>query len=168
MTINLWNLINDENDMPKLNIINSIDYDPNGPDILRPYETIPILCKLSKMHKAHAENIYMATYNHYNELIGFFHIATGHMDKVSASDRIKATCILLSGAYSFEIFHNHPIDDQTPSESDKNSIYMERALAAFLETEYIADYVVTKGGWTCVNDGEEYRFTKDELDFINK
>ena len=167
MEIKLWNLVNDENDMPKLNVINSIDYDVNGPELLRPYETIPILCRLSNMHKSLAENIYMATYNHYGDLIGFFHIATGSMDQVKASDRIKATCILLSGAFSFEIIHNHCVDDLTPSEGDKNTVYMEKALAAFLETEYVADYIVTKGGWACVNTNENHRFDKAELEFIN-
>lgn len=167
MRINLWNLINDENDMPKLNVINSIDYIPDGEELLRPYDTIPILCKLSQMHKALAENIYMATYNHYGDLIGFFHIATGFMNQVKASDRIKATCILLSGAFSFEIFHNHCIDDLTPSEGDKNTIHLEKAFASFIETEYLADYIITRNGWICVNTEEEHKFNKIELNFIN-
>lgn len=166
MNINLWNLVNDEHDMPKLNVINNIDYHPFGDEILRPYDTIPILCRLSDMHKAHAENIYMATYDHFGDLIGFFHVATGHMDKVAGSDRIKATCLLLSGGYSFEVFHNHPIDDLTPSEADKSVCCMEKILANYLEAIYDGAYIVTRGGWCSVITEEMHRFDENELKFI--
>ena len=167
MEIKLYNLINDENDMPKLNVTNSIEYEVNGPEFMKPYDTILALCKLTNMHHLHMENVYMATYNHFGELIGFFHVATGHMDKVSSSDRIKATYMLLSGGFSFEIFHNHPIDDRSPSENDKISTTFEQCLATYMEMEYKGDYVVTKSGWTCVNDEESHEFGKVELEYIN-
>ena len=168
MNIKLWDLINDENDMPKLHVIKEMEYELDGPELVHPYDTILLLCKISKMHRSHMENVYLATYNHFGDLIGFFHIATGHMDKVESSSRIKATCILLSGGYSYEIFHNHPVDDQQPSDGDKTSSLLEKALAAYLEVDYLTDYVVTKGGWTDVNTEEEYRFNESELAFINE
>ena len=167
MIINLYNLINDENEKPKLNVINSIEYD-SGPELITPYDTIPLLCKLSGCHKSHVENAYMSTYNHKGQLNGFFYLASGKRQEVNPSDRIKATYLILSGGFSFEIFHNHPVDDNTPSEGDETSTYLEGALASYLEAEYINDYVISRSGWTCVNTKEHYDFSKMDLDFINE
>lgn len=166
MNVKLWNLINNENDTPKLNVINEIEFEPYGP-FEKELDTIPLLCRISKMHQSHVEKIYMATYNHFGDLIGFFHIATGNITRVDMPNRVVATCLLLSGGFSFQLFHNHSVDDLTPSEADKISIYNKKALAVYLEAEYIGDYIISKGGWTNVITGEIYRFDEHDFKFIN-
>lgn len=166
MIINLYNLFNDKNNMPYLNIINSIEYE-EGQEFITPYDTILVLCKLTKLHCSHTENVYMATYDHSKKIIGLFHVASGAMTNVNASNRIKATYMLMSGGFSFEIFHNHPINDFTPSEEDINSTYLEKALASYMEIEYLNDYIITKEGWKNINTGEKHKFSDYELKYIN-
>ena len=166
----IYNLINDDNNMPKLNKIQSKNYleiNKGDYDFDSARDAVLLLCELTKMHKLHAENEYIATYDYNGRLIGLFYVALGDIAEVTHSKRIIATYILLSGGFSFRVFHNHSVDVREPSQGDKMSAYGFKGLASLLGVECKGSYIISRTGYRCVDTNEDYEFDNVDYEWIN-
>ena len=118
MKLNYYKLISDEEYMPKLKVLNSIEYSGDRWELTDIYELAPVFSELTDVRREFAENVYMVTYGYDNNINGIHHISTGHLTRAEIPIRIIITHIVLSNAYGFKIFHNHPFDDVNDSEEN--------------------------------------------------
>lgn len=169
--IHLYKIISDNEGKPQLKIEKTkevIGYDENSDlSFSGIRETVLTLCEMTNLQKDYCENEYIALYDYNQNLMGFGLIATGGLTEVNASRRKKATYILLSGAFYFRIFHNHPnigdLDLREPSEGDLTSAQGDKQLSFMLEVKYVGNYIISKSGFRCVDDNDDYEF--DDIDY---
>ena len=143
MNIKLYGLREDENGMPKLEVEKEINYKVKK-EYTEPLDTIKALCELTEMQKKYTESFYIAVYDIYKKLIGFFQIATGGRNSVQYSKKIIATAIVLTGGCYFKAFHNHQINGYEASDSDKNCVYDLSFLSSAIEVTFMGSYIITK------------------------
>ena len=162
--VNLFNLVNDENGDPKLEVINSTTmYYINEYEM---EDVIDVICRLTNARNLHLENQWAVGFNHDREILGVFHLAQGDMTGVYANDRNLATFIILTGALGFAMFHNHSVDDRTPSDSDKTSVQGHKFFQNRLGLSYYGDYIISRTGWRNINNNVDHVF--NETDAENK
>lgn len=154
MEIKLFEIREDDHGMPVLAIEKKIDYKlKNGS--LNINNTIKALCKLTNMQNKYTESFYIAIYDIYKKLIGFFQIATGGRNNVQYSKKIIATAIILTGGCYFKAFHNHQINGYEASDSDKNCVYDLSFLSSAIEVTFTGSYIITKDKYTEVDVNKE-------------
>lgn len=167
--VSIYNLVNDKKNMPYLNetVYKDYEYEDEELTFNSDREGVLLLCEILKAHLLHIENEYLATYDIDGKLIGFFHIGIGDITSVNHSIRTIATYILLSGAFSFRLFHNHPLGEKIPSQGDKNSSFCYNHLAITLGVEYKGSYIISRTGYTNVDTGEQNDFDDIDYEWIN-
>lgn len=162
MKLNYYKLISDEEYMPKLKVLNSIEYSGDRWELTDIYELAPVFSELTDVRREFAENVYMVTYGYDNSINGIHHISTGHLTRAEIPIRIIITHIVLSNAYGFKIFHNHPFDDVNDSEDDRKCSDLFKDIARHLECDYMGHYIVTKNRCRCIETNDEYEFEEDD------
>lgn len=154
MEIKLYDIKENNNGMPILEIEKKINYKVNG-KFSDPTDTIKALCQLTEMEKKYTESFYIAVYDIFRQLIGFFHIASGGRNQVQYSKKIIATAIILTGASYFKAFHNHQINGCEASEADIMSLYDLKHLGDVLETECTGSFIITRDSFCEISDSSK-------------
>ena len=159
--VKIYDLFNDENYMPHLKIIKEKHIIHNSGDDLI-YNTVESLCLATDIRHFHREACYLSTYDYENCLIGLFPVCVADFTESRISSRVLATFLLLSGAFSFAVFHNHPVDCRTPSIGDKQTSRLYADIAGMLKIRYLGSYIITMNGWASVDAKEDHTFEAEE------
>lgn len=93
--------------------------------------------------------------------LGVMEVSHGSMDQSVASTRDIFRRLLLSGAQSFFIVHNHPSGDTTPSMDDRKST-KEINKAGILMGIRMIDHIIIG------DDGKWYSFKENESKIVTK
>lgn len=168
--VSVYNLINNDDNMPKLNKVTTCTFHEEEEgyySFSSARETVLLLCQMTKMHLLHAENVYMATYDYNGKLIGLFHVASGGLTEVSHSKRIIASYIILSGGFSFRMFHNHSVDSRQPSQDDIMAAFGFKGLGTSIGVECKGSYIISRTGFRCVDTNDDYEFMEDDYEWVN-
>lgn len=159
--VKVYDLFNDENYMPHLEIVQKKHIvHSSGDDLI--YNTIESLCSITDIRKYHREACYLSTYDYDNCLIGLFPVCMAGFAESRICKRVVVSFLLLSGAFSFAVFHNHPVDSRIPSIGDKQTSRLYGELSRMLEIRYLGSYIITMNGWANVDTGEDQRFEGDD------
>lgn len=162
MILNYYKLASDENYLPKLKVIDSIECHVGYSGLQNIEDLMPTFACLTGAREEHVENLYMITYDHKECINGIHHIASGHVTSVEIPVRVIATHIILSGAYGFKMVHNHPVNVVEPSEDDMDCCLLFEGTAGHLECKYMGHYIISKERCKCIETKETYIFEEDD------
>jgi DNA repair protein RadC len=157
--IKQYNIINDYENHPKLNIQREIDI--NGENISIE-ESVEILNQYFNMYCLAFEHIYMIGFDNKMNIVGIFLISTGTSKLCHFYQKNIATYLLLSGAERFILYHNHPNGTLEISEDDKSSIIYFKNLSSILDIEFIDSIIISKNGWKCIERGVSYEYDEED------
>ena len=161
--VKLFDIVNNENYMPKLEVIKEFHMIEDGNiDIIE--HSINSLCKLTNIRNYYREMDYIATYDHFGNLIGFFQLGSGGRKEVDFDRNIFITFIILTGAFSFAVFHNHPVESITPSQADKDHAVGLKGVGNLLDIKFRGSYIVTRNGWSRVETEEVHLFNNEKIE----
>lgn len=157
--ITVYNIINNNNNKPMLNIQKEIDIDNNDISI---EESVEILNEYFDMSYLSVEHAYIIGFDNKMNILGIFLISIGTSKQCYFYRKSIATFLLLSGTERFILYHNHPDGNLEISENDKISTYYIQSLAEILETEFIDSVIVSKNGWRCIKREEVYEYDEED------
>lgn len=158
--VNFYNILNNENNRPILNIKEEIDIDGTNMSI---EESVEILNHFFDMNRLNSEHAYLIGFNKNMDIVGIFLISIGNQDKCYFYKKSIATFLLLSGSERFILYHNHPNDILDVSNDDILSMLTIKSLAENLEIEFIESVIITRNGWRCIERGTVYEYEEDEI-----
>lgn len=156
--INVYNILNDEKNRPKLNIQREIDIDIEEVSI---EESVEILNEFFDMNCLNVEHAYLIGYDNKMNIVGIFLVSVGTITNCSFYQRSIITFLLLSGATRFILYHNHPNGILEASGNDYAATYTIKSLATDLDLELIDSVIITRTGWMCVLSGSKYDYDDD-------
>ncbi len=154
-------IINDDN-LPELITVREFDYDERGGRS----HVLEILKNEIHLNKLATEHVFMVCFNPAWKM-SIFLISTGTTMHADVSMNKMATYLLLSGAKSFSIYHNHTTQILEPSENDIRLSEAVESIADLLELDFLGSYILTKEG--CINtddfnDDEEGSIDTDDFE----
>ena len=161
--VKLFDIVNNENYMPRLEMIKEV-YMIEGSNIDIIEHSINSLCELTNIRNCYREMDYIATYDHSDNLIGFFQLGSGGRKEVDFDRNIFITFIILTGAFSFAVFHNHPVESILPSQADKDHAVGLKGIGNLLDIKFKGSYIVTRNGWSRVETEEVHPFNNEKIE----
>lgn len=157
--IKVYNILNDNNNQPKLNIQKEIDIDGENMSI---EESVEILNQYFDMFQLGFEHAYMIGFDSKMNIVGIFLISVGSSKNCFFYQKSIAMYLLLSGSERFILYHNHPNGTLDISEDDRCSMMMIKNLATILDVEFIDSVVISKKGWKCIERGISYEYDEED------
>ena len=121
-----------------------------------------MLSRSFKMDRLLTEVSYVIAFDHTKKPKGICKVGQGGLGEVPTPMQSIFTFLLLTGASSFIVAHNHISDMPEASEADKMTSKMMGALAATFEMEFIGHMIINPNGY--VIDGGTMDGTVGELD----
>lgn len=162
MIVNYYKLVSDNDYLPKLKVIDHLEYKGDEKNLIFFEHFLPVFSALTEVRREQSENLYMIGYDYNNVINGIYHLSMGHIKKVEIPIRSIFTCLVLSNSYGFKMLHNHVIKNANPSGDDLASCELFKTIAQYMECEYYGHYIITKEKGYCIEDEEEYIFDEDE------
>lgn len=151
---NLYNIINDP--IPKLNVVQEFDILDDEP-ICKEYGDnevgIYLIREALHLDRLNAEHLICEAIDDGGHILGLLIVSIGSQSECYIHKRTIAEFVLLTGAESFIIVHNHPNNVLEASEADKATVKDLKELASLLEVEFGGDYVITKDGFVNIETG---------------
>lgn len=144
--VNLYEIIRNEKELPELLSVKQLNYNATGSR----QDAALILKKEFLLDQLNREHIYLVGFSE-NWIISIFLMGIGTTNTSSIYMKQVATALLLSGANSFCLFHNHPSQIITPSDDDVELAVDLANLAQLLEIEFLGSYIVTRLGYGDTN-----------------
>lgn len=152
--IKLYNIINDP--IPKLNVVQEFDM-PDDEPISKEYGDneigVHLIRETLHLDRLNAEHLVCEAIDDRGHILGLIIVSIGSQSECYIHKRTIAEFILLTGAESFIVVHNHPNNVLEASEGDKETVQCLKELASLLEVEFGGDYVITKDGFINVETG---------------
>lgn len=133
-----------EDGRPELTEKYSFDYESCefvGPEILY------LLNELYHLSSLDSEAAYLVSMDFYRHPLAIYQVSLGDYKTCNMYNRTIALFILLSGARSFLVVHNHPDIEYMPSSEDLANKYILQDLANFFDIEFDGSFVISRGGW---------------------
>ena len=107
---------------------------------------------LSRHYGCEAQEKFLAVgLNSRNEVLGVLEISTGGLDQTQVDPRVLFSGLLLMGAGSFIIAHNHPSGDPEPSAEDVSLTQQLKSAAKTLGIRLVDHIVIPRGGGEVVS-----------------
>lgn len=151
--IKLYDIVHDQMFVPNLIVVKDIvPYDVSDIDF-NAYETARLLKDSLHIHRFETEHVFCVAINRNNEIIGVLNVAIGSNCQASIYKRTIIIFLVLTGAKSFALYHNHPNDIVKASLEDIQCDTQFCSLAKDLDVEYRGSYIV--GLDTCLKIGSE-------------
>lgn len=158
--INVYNILNDKNNRPKLNVQREIDIDERNISI---EESVEILNHFFNMKELNVEHVYLIGFDNEMNIIGIFLVSIGTCNNCVFYKRSIVTFLILSGTTRFILYHNHPNGRTDVSQDDILSMNAIKLLAKDLDIEFIESVIVAANEWRCIERNKVYEY-KDEYD----
>lgn len=99
------------------------------------------------LHKLVNEKAYIIGLDAQNCMCGIYEIGIGDYKHVDMYRRETALFLLLSGATTFNMFHNHPSRILKGSEGDMACYYTMQSLGNLLDIQCTGSYILTPKGY---------------------
>lgn len=94
-----------------------------------------------RLNRMAEEYVYMLSFSSTYRVLGAFQISHGNINTSIVSSREIFICLLLSGAASFVLCHNHPSGICTPSEKDISVTKKLEKCAKLMEIQF-TDHII--------------------------
>jgi len=149
MNLNQYEIFQKENKIPYLSVLKTFELDSlyDYYDFENDIEVCYMMSDSIGLGKYNHENMFALSY-YYNLIKGIYLIGKGGYDGVSSfSKRELASFLLLTGATSFKIFHNHPNGVLDVSQNDELSAMAFRGIGHTIDIELTGSYIVTLDGY---------------------
>lgn len=157
--IRVYNILNNNENQPKLNIQKEIDINEKNISI---EESVEILNQYFDMNHLSFEHAYIIGFDNQMNIIGMFLISVGSSKNCYFYKRNIATFLLLSGSERFILYHNHPDGNLNASNNDITSMFYIKSLAEVLEVEFVESVIISKKGWKCIERGDLYEYDEED------
>lgn len=136
-----YRAIMDENRMPVLRETSSYCCDNekmyNAPD-----KIVAFVNEVFQMDSLCEESMYMLAFDNKHHLLGVFEVSHGIVNASFARGREIFMRLLLVGAASFVLVHNHPSGDVTPSKEDITVVKTITDLSKLMEITFDDNIIV--------------------------
>lgn len=159
--IAVYNILNDNNNKPILNIQRELDIEISDVSI---EESVGILNEYFDMEFLNVEHAYLIGFDNRMNITGIFLISIGTSQSCYFYKKSIAMFLLLSGTEKFALYHNHPDGNLNVSTNDNVSLYAIKSLSDILEVEFIDSVIISRNGWRCIEKGVIVEY--DEEDYI--
>ena len=137
-------LVKDKLNYPKLKEIEEYTWYGDPSSIIDLYS---ILDELFFIRQLATERSYVMAFDHAKNLKGICMVGQGNPSTAPMSMQNLFTFLMLVGANSFLIIHNHISNLPQPSEGDKFATMSAATLAAMCEIEFIGHMIVNPYGY---------------------
>ena len=145
MKIREYTIIKNKFNHPKLEEVNCYEWDGN---LAYMDEIYKMLNEVFRMNRLSTEMSYVIALDHAKRPKGVCQVGHGDANEVITSMQSTFTFLMLTGANSFVVVHNHVSDMPDPSKED-NVISMKiNMLANMFDVEFIGHMIISPNGYT--------------------
>lgn len=145
--VRLYETVINQQNVPELVVLQEFDYEEYGGR----YDAALLLQQELYLDKLTTEHMYLVCFTP-NWMMSIFCVALGSTDSCTTDPKKIATNLLMVGAGSFCLFHNHPNQVLEPSEGDCNVSKIINKVAKLLGITFLGNYIMTKEGYLSVED----------------
>ncbi len=157
-----FDIVKDENGQCKLEITNTLQYEPEGYPM---HEAALYLAYEKNMRILNNEKLYVAAING-NELIGLYNVSVGNSGETQVYIKEAMTFLLLSGADRCVFYHNHPNDVLENSENDIASLRDIFNALEILGIGYEDDVIIGKSGYYSLDQKKIFEWDDEYFDYL--
>lgn len=165
--IHQYEIIRDDDLKPSLYSVKEIDRDNK-----ESYSEEDVVNLLNDIYKAKdyvAEHNFVIAFSERNTVLGIYCMSVGDYQSCNVYNRELAMFLALTGAVSFQIYHNHPNDILYPSDEDKGVAASLEYLGKILGVNFKGSYIIGKSGWKCIDDDYYvYNVFTDNCDLVEE
>lgn len=147
----IYDLVKDCNNRPELSVSRTIECCSNITCSKDVYELVVPEVGLDRMYE---EYVFLLALNNAGCPVGIFCVAHGSASGSFSNIQGIAIRLLLVGASSFIVVHNHPSGRVTLSSEDYRTFKTLKSLGALLEVKLL-DYIVVGNGYYSIADDEK-------------
>lgn len=111
----------------------------------------------------YVESVYIVCYDPRRRIKGIAQVSLGDIDTSCVYKRIISTYVVLMGAYSFELYHNHPDGQLFGSKDDYESYTSLVLLGDIIGVHFDDSIIITSEGWYSIKNKESgvFLWTED-------
>ncbi len=120
-------------------------YNYNVEKLNTPSYVVQVMNDVFHMNKLSEEYMYMIALNSKCKPIGFFEISHGASDCCLSNPREIFNRLLLCGANSFILLHNHPSGDTTPSSEDIDVFKRIKQCSRLIGINFLDNIIIGDG-----------------------
>lgn len=146
MRLPLYGMIRNNNGMIELYEIKSIRI--NEDKITTYNQVADIFIKQFKMNSLATESVYVLCLMYDGTPIGVGEVAKGSSKHADAPINVIGKFLLLTGADSFVVLHNHPNNSCKESEDDRVFTNKLIELSRFLDIDFEDHMIISRTDWT--------------------
>ncbi len=151
--INECNVVYDDDFLPKIKIINK--YKKNIDDYQMLLPKLKFLNEEIGLKDLAYEKVYALSCDVYGGLKAFSCVSSGDYKEAEISNRNIAMFLVLTGAESAVLIHNHPSDSFGASDDDVEITHDFIDLCNVLNIRYYGSYIVCKSGYVNINNNQK-------------
>lgn len=118
-----------------------------------PEKIFQMFCEVYALNRQAEEYLYMLAFNTKCKLLGVFEISHGTGDKAIINPREIFIRLLLVGANSFVLVHNHPSDDCTPSKEDLDCTNRIKECGKMIGIELLDHIIIGDSYFSFIKNG---------------
>lgn len=143
--MNIYKLMIDNNNLPKLEPTFSFEVDNEYSNI---NDYVYDICKNDiKFVENYDEYIYIFAFDFNNNLKGIYELSHGNSSEAKIYHRELFMFLLLIGAESFIMVHNHPSGSTEPSAADLESTSLISEFSKLLDIKFLDALVISKDSY---------------------
>lgn len=155
MKVNQYIVLKDkETSIPFLKKINQYNNYTNNDE----KEIVDFLNENFYMDMLNEEYVYIIVYNTQLIPIGVFEFAHGSDSEAHFSLKTLGTLLLLTGASSFIVAHNHPSGSLVISDDDQDLTNKILQMVDYLDIELTQHFIISKEGFNTIIDTSDLPF----------
>ncbi len=148
-----YRLVIDERGLPKLEEKYTYDYVYDDSCDIEYLYMLDEICSLGELE---SESAYLVAMDYYRKPIGIYQISIGDYKSCNIYTRTTVTVLLLLGARSFIVAHNHPDRVCEASVQDIANEQLFETISNMLGIEFDGSFVLTMDGWCKIPDNKMY------------
>ena len=115
---------------------------------------IDVMRQFFQMQNFESEHMYVIASDSDGKIKGIYLIGIGNQREVNLNTRNMFIFLLLIGAYSCLIIHNHPNNDLHSSQDDKTCSLIYASELKVFNIKYEGSYIIGKSGFSNCDTGE--------------
>lgn len=144
MKVREYVIVKDEFAHSTLEEVSSHDW--NG-DSMYMSEIHQMLNEVFRMNRLSTERAYVVAFDHVTNIKGICQIGQGDINSTPTPSQNVFTFLLLSGAYSFIVVHNHVSNIPEPSKEDKINTAQFQIISNFLDLKFLGHMIINPNGY---------------------
>lgn len=138
--------------------INQYDIEDINPCTNDAFDKMCIFRDYIHLSEMNNEHIYIMANNEYNQLMGIYMAGTGDSFTAGCSLKSIALFLMMMNAQKFEVIHNHPLGDLTPSDNDKMLKQNLFQLGTLIDIYLTGCYIISEQGYYNMSNGDSFKW----------